>query len=221
MSGLANNIDILMIGRVIQGAGSGMVVPLITTLLVRAANGQNLGRLMSTVGLPMVLVPILGPTVGGFIINQLDWHWIFYINIPIVLIALGLLWQLMPSFPPVATTKNFDIVGFVLLGGMFSALLLGIVNLSSSDSLSALNVLLPLFIGLDLLVAYVVYAAKFPKRALVSLRLFKTPNFSGSAVILLMSGIAVNGAMFLLPMYLQNIRGLSVVWSGLYLVSQA
>ncbi|MDN6968012.1 multidrug efflux MFS transporter [Oenococcus sp. UCMA 17063] len=220
-SGIASNIDILIIGRLIQGAGSGIVVSLLSTLIVRAAGGKNLGSLMAIVGLPAVLIPILGPTIGGYIIDQLNWHWIFYVNIPIVAVSIALVIWLMPKFPASKKYgKSFDWIGFLILGGMFSSLILGIVKFSNYGNLSSSNVLIPLFVGIDLLVAYVIYAQKFSKHALVSLSLFKSINFSGATVILLMSGITVNGAMFLLPLYLQNVRGLSVVWSGTYLIFQ-
>ncbi|KRL05135.1 MDR family MFS transporter [Liquorilactobacillus oeni] len=220
ISGIANNITILMIGRMIQGAGSGIIIPLLTTLIIRAANGVGLGKLAATLGLPMVVIPILGPTVGGYIIDQLNWHWVFYINIPIVIIALIFVLTFMPHFEPLKRDSKLDWIGFLILSGMFSGFLVGIVNFSSHNTFSSIEALLPTFLGFDLLIAYVFYAQKFPQRALVNLNMFKVPNFSGSAVILLMSGVAVNGAMFLLPLYLQNIRGLSVIWSGTYLIAQ-
>lgn len=220
VSGMATNIPILMLGRLIQGAGSGVIIPLLTTLIIRAANGEGLGKIAATIGLPMVLIPILGPTVGGFIIDKLDWHWIFYINIPIVIIALILIQFMMPKFEPQKTDKKFDWFGFISLSGMFSGLLIGIVNFSSNNTISNLDVLIPIFIGLDLMIAYVIFANKNPDKALVSLKMFQVANFSGASVILLMSGVAVNGAMFLLPLYLQNVRGLSVIWSGTYLIAQ-
>ncbi|MCC7666329.1 MDR family MFS transporter [Liquorilactobacillus satsumensis] len=220
ISGIATNIGVLIGGRLIQGAGSGIVISLVSTLIVRAAGGKSLGSLMAIVGLPVVLIPILGPTIGGYLIDRLNWHWIFYINVPIVILSFVLIGWLMPSFPVTKTKKNFDWCGFFLLGGMFSCLILGIVKFSSTGNLATLKVLLPSFMGVDLLAAYLFYAKKFPQRALISLDLFKSRNFSGASIILLMSGITVNGAMFLLPLYLQNIQGLSVVWSGTYLMSQ-
>ncbi|WP_407883450.1 MDR family MFS transporter [Furfurilactobacillus curtus] len=220
ISGTATTITALIIGRLIQGAGSGIMIPLLTTLIVRAAGGKNLGSLMAIIGLPMVLIPILGPTIGGYIIQQLNWHWIFYVNIPIAVISIGLIMWLMPDFKPPFPNKRFDWLSFLMLGGMFSGLIIGIVQYSTHDNLAAMGVLLPIFVGLDLMVAYVLYARRFPDRALVNLDMFKFPNFSGSMCILLMSGITVNGAMFILPLYLQNVRGLSVAWAGTYLISQ-
>ena len=82
-AGAAWNIGSLIAFRVIQGIGGGLLVPVLTTLLVQAAGGRPLGKLMATVSLPAVVVPILGPVVGGLIVSNLSWRWIFYVNVPI------------------------------------------------------------------------------------------------------------------------------------------
>ncbi|WP_225419812.1 DHA2 family efflux MFS transporter permease subunit [Levilactobacillus cerevisiae] len=220
MSGLADSLTFLLIGRIIQGAAAGIIVPLVTTLGIRAAGGQGLGQLMSVVGLPIVFAPILGPTIGGALIKFLNWHWLFYINIPLVLIALILDVVFLPAFEPTAgQRKPFDFVGFLLLVGLFSGLVIGVTNFSTDDVFGKFTVLLPVFIGLDCLLGYIVYAFKQPTRALVPLKLFRTPNFSASTALLFLSGLLVNGAMFALPLFLQNIRGLSVIDTGLYLIA--
>lgn len=103
---------------------------------------------------------------------------------------------------------------------MFSLLIVAIINFSEHTNITHASVIWPMVAAVLLLITYVIYAWKRPANALVSLSLFKSAHFSGSVVILLMSGITVNGALFLLPLYLQNIRGLSVVWSGIYLIAQ-
>lgn len=220
ISGVAGSVTVLLVGRIIQGAGAGLIIPLLSTLLVRATGGKNLGSTMAMVGLPVVFAPILGPTIGGFIIDQLNWHWIFYINIPIVIAALILIWVMMPTFPATQKTKRFDWFSFADLGAMFSLLIVAIINFSEHTNITHASVIWPMVAAILLLITYVIYAWKRPTNALVSLSLFKSAHFSGSVVILLMSGITVNGALFLLPLYLQNIRGLSVVWSGIYLIAQ-
>ncbi|WP_125982694.1 MDR family MFS transporter [Loigolactobacillus iwatensis] len=220
VSGISTNITGLIIGRIIQGAAAGIIVPLLTTLIVRAANGKDLGKLMSIVGLPAVLMPILGPTIGGFIIDQLNWHWIFYINIPIVLISMTALIIWLPKFNPTQPGKRLDFPSIILFTGLFTGFILGITKFSNTAKWNQSSVLWPLGIGLACLIGYVIYAFVLPKRALVNLNLFKTRSFSAASILLLMSGITLNGAMFLLPLYFQNIRGLGVVWAGIYLIPQ-
>lgn len=220
ISGISNSIDTLIIGRVIQGTGAGIIISIISTLVVRDAGSKGLGSIMAIIGLPAVLAPILGPTFGGFIIKTLNWHWIFYINIPIALASIILIFFMMPEFNPTVAKRSLDWTSITFLGGAFTLLILGITKLSTSGKFTHLNVMGPIILGIVLLIGYVVYAKIFPKKALVSLKLFKFPSFTASSILLLLSGLTVNGAMFILPLYLQNIRGLSVIMSGVYLISQ-
>lgn len=220
VSGIATGINSLIIGRIIQGAGAGIIMSIITTLVVRATGPNGLGSIMAIVGLPAVLAPVLGPTFGGFIIKALNWHWIFYVNIPVALGSLALLYFMMPEFKPTVAKKPFDWISLILLGGTFTTLILGITKLSTSGKFTNTDVFIPILIGIGLLIGYIIYALVFPNKALVSLKLFKFSNFSAASVLLLMSGLTVNGAMFILPLYLQNIRGLSVAMSGVYLIAQ-
>lgn len=220
ISAISGNIGLLVTGRIIQGAGAGIIIPTLTTLIVRASGGQDLGKLMSVVGLPAVLAPILGPTIGGFIIDKLSWHWIFYVNVPLVIVSMALLLWKSPEFLPTSRGKKLDWVSVGLFAGMFTELILGITKLSTTGSFFDSRVIVPIVIGLSLLIIYVIYALRWPGRALVNLSLFKVPNFSASLILLFMSGLIINGAMLLLPLYYQNIKGLSVVWAGIYLIPQ-
>lgn len=220
VAAMSSSIAVLITGRVIQGVGSGIIIPLLTTLIVRSAGAENLGSVMSIVSIPAVLAPILGPTFGGFIVNSLNWHWIFYINIPIVIFSAALVIFALPDFEAGKNGKKLNIPSIIFLGGSFTSFILGISKISELVAGTSNKAILPLVISALLMVAYVIYAYLKPDCALVSLKLFKIKNFSASTILLLMSGLTVNGVMFLLPLYLQNIRGLSVVWSGVYLISQ-
>ena len=95
--GAAWNVGSLVVFRVLQGLGGGMLLPVLTTLLIQAAGGRSLGRLMSTVSLPAVVVPVVGPVLGGLIVNDLSWRWLFYVNVPICLAGLILAWRGLPA----------------------------------------------------------------------------------------------------------------------------
>ncbi|WP_082622357.1 MDR family MFS transporter [Levilactobacillus senmaizukei] len=220
VSSFSTTLPILIIGRIIQGAGAGIIVPLITTLVVQASGGTGLGKIMAVVGLPVVLIPILGPSIGGFLIDTLSWHWIFLVNVPLVIIAWVLLSWKLPAFPAPRTGKHLDFPSLITLAGLFTSAIIGITRFSTGDHFFSAKVLTPILLAITFLIGYVVYASLRPKQALVSLKLFKSPTFDASAIILMLSGIAVNGAMFLLPLYLQNSRGLTVIWSGAYLIAQ-
>ncbi|MFC6200537.1 DHA2 family efflux MFS transporter permease subunit [Lactiplantibacillus nangangensis] len=220
VSGMASNVSMLLIGRIVQGAAAGIIIPLATTLMIRMAQGQNLGHLMSVVGLPIVFAPILGPTVGGALIKFWSWHWLFYINIPVIVVALVLVQAYLPTFAPNPDKRRpFDFVGFTLIVGLFSGLIVAVTNFSQDDIFGKLSVLAPGLLALDCLLGYVVYAAKWPRRALLPLKLFNNAHFSASAILLFMSGLMVNGAMFALPLFLQTSRHLSVIMTGVYLIA--
>ena len=115
--GAAWNLGSLVVFRVIQGLGGGMLLPVLTTLLIQAAGGRSLGRLMSAVSLPAVVVPIAGPVVGGLIVSNLSWRWLFYVNVPICLVALMLAWRGLPASTavPAAVKPRLDLTGLALL----------------------------------------------------------------------------------------------------------
>ncbi|MDH5104542.1 DHA2 family efflux MFS transporter permease subunit [Lentilactobacillus diolivorans] len=220
VSGMATSVSALVIGRIIQGAAAGVIITGVSALAIRAAKGQNLGSLMSVIGLPIIFAPILGPTVGGALIKYLNWHWLFYINVPIVIIALMLSSISLPKFIPTHKGASFDFLGFGLIAGTFAGIIVGITNYSADNIFGKLSVLFPIFIGIDCLLAYIIYAFKRPKKVLIPTNLFHSTTFSASTLLLFLSGLMVNGVMFVLPLYLQNIRHLSVIWTGIYLIAQ-
>jgi MFS family permease len=114
-SGAAWNIGSLIVFRVFQGAAAGLMLPILTTLLVNAAGPQRLGRLMAVASLPMVVVPILGPVVGGVIVNDLSWRWLFYVNVPVCLVAIVAAWRAAPADSPSPQRHPFDLLGLALL----------------------------------------------------------------------------------------------------------
>lgn len=220
ISATANAIPALVTGRIIQGIGAGVIITGMSALAMRAAHGQNLGKLMAVVGLPIVFAPILGPTIGGALIKYLNWHWLFYVNIPVVVIAITVTALILPAFSPIKKGRRFDVLGFILITGLFSGIVIGITNYSTDNVFGKLSVLLPIFVGIDCLMAYIIYGTRHPQRALVPLKLFSSAHFSAATGLLFLSGLMVNGVMFIMPLYLQNIRHLSVIWVGIYLIAQ-
>src|SRR5919109_3893811 len=100
LAGLAWSLGALIAFRVVQGLGGGMIMPLGQTILAQAAGPQRMGRVMSIIGVPMLLAPIFGPVVGGAIVGGASWRWIFFINLPVGAIAIALAVWLLPSVPP-------------------------------------------------------------------------------------------------------------------------
>ena len=219
LSSLAWNIEALIAFRVLQGIGGGLMLPVLQTLLVNAAGNRNLGRMMSLISLPALLGPILGPVLGGLILGQLSWHWIFWVNIPFCVAGLVMAWRgLQPTAPKKGS--SLDILGLALLSPGLVAMIYGLSQAGSHGGFDNASVLLPLAVGAALLGGFVVHALRTTRPPLVDLRLFAVRSFTASNVLLFLSGLSVYGAMLLLPLYEQQVRGQSALVAGLLLAPQ-
>jgi EmrB/QacA subfamily drug resistance transporter len=219
-SGLAWNIGSLIVFRVVQGIGGGLLIPVLTTLLIQAAGGRALGRLMATVTLPMVVVPILGPVIGGLIVSDLSWRWIFYVNVPICAVALVLAGLYLPrreSTPGPRT--RLDIAGVALLSPAIALLLYGLAQVSLNHGFWHPAVVAPLAVGLALLAAFLLRAAR-TAGGVIDVHLFRVRSFSAASSLMFGSGLAMYGALLLLPLYYQQLRGYSALEAGLLLAPQ-
>ena len=218
LSSLAWNIEVLIAFRVIQGIGGGLMLPVLQTLLVNAAGERNLGRMMSLVSIPALLGPILGPVLGGLILSQLPWRWIFWVNLPVCVAGLVLAWR---GLAPTAPKKSpyLDVVGLALLSPGLAAMIYGLSQAGSHGGFDNSAALLPVIAGAALLVGFVFHALR-TERPLLDLRLFAVGSFTASNVLLFLSGLSVYGAMLLLPLYEQQVRGQSALTAGLLLAPQ-
>jgi EmrB/QacA subfamily drug resistance transporter len=210
LSGFAWDIGSLVVFRIVQGAGAGLLLPIMQTLIMRAAAGRNLGRLMAVITLPAVLGPALGPVVGGLVVAHLDWRWTFFLNVPFSVLAILLAWRRVPAAQP-SSDQRLDLTGLLLLSPALAALIYGLVQTGHNG-----HSVLPLTVGGVLLVGFV-WRALHTADPLIDLRLFGTRSFSAASTLLFMSGLAFFGVLFLLPLFYQQLRGTSVVVTGLLL----
>lgn len=220
LSSLSWNIDSLIAFRLLQGFGAGLMIPTLQTVIIQASGGKDLGRIMSIVSMPALLGPILGPVLGGIIINSLSWRWIFYVNIPICIVALFMAWRGLPTDEPSNSKQRLDIIGILLLSPAFALIIYGVSKISSHGGLSSSEVFVPMVIGFLMMMAFVVYSLRRKISPVLDLRLFKSRNFSVSIILLFVSGIATNGAMLILPLYYQQVRGQTALLAGLWLIPQ-
>lgn len=218
LCGLAWDMPSLIAFRVLQGFASGLMIPTLTALVVQIAGNENIGSLMSIVGIPIVFAPIIGPVIGGLILQYLSWHWLFFVNLPIGVIALLLMQWKLPKFEAIDKSAKMDWPGVLLLAQISTMFILGVTEGREPDFRT--TSILAFAVGVVSLIAYLVYAWKKNDQALIPLSLFKSKNFSASFVSLFLAGFATNGPMLLLPMFFQNVKGLSVIESALWLVPQ-
>jgi MFS family permease len=156
-AGLPCNFALLIVWRCVQGLASGVGLQLVQTILMREAGPGNRGRIMAIVGVPAVILPILGPTLGGLIVAYLPWRWVFLINVPLCAVAILLTALLLPSLPVADPHKRLDVPGNILLAAGFCAALYGISSLSGSGRAAGL---VALAIGVVILALYVAYALR-------------------------------------------------------------
>ncbi|WP_213452928.1 MDR family MFS transporter [Rhizomonospora bruguierae] len=216
---LAWNAHSLIAFRVVQGVGGGLMLPLMSTLVMQAARGRNLGRTMAVIGLPAVLGPILGPVLGGVILHWLDWRWLFWVNVPFCVVGIVLALRLLPDDPPTDRVR-LDLPGLALLGPGTVGLLYGLSNVGRHGGFGRADTLVPLIAGVVLTAAFAGRAIRARGGALVDVRLLRHRPIASSSAMLFLSGASLYGAMLLLPLYFQESRGASVLTAGLLLVPQ-
>lgn len=220
-SSLAWDAGSLIAWRVIQGLGGGLMMPVMMTLVMQAAGGRQLGRTAAWVSFPALLGPILGPLVGGAIVTNLSWRFMFWVNVPFCVVGLVLAGlYLAKDTPPASTVRaQLDVWGLVLLGPGIAALILGLSNAGSAHGFGHTDVVVPLAAGVASLVAFTVYALG-RRDPLVDIRLLAHRSVGSSSAVLFLSGFSLFGAMLLLPLYYQGVRGVSALTAGLMLVPQ-
>ena len=217
LCGLAWNNTSLVAFRVIQGLGGGMMTPLGMTMLFQVVPPHRRNTIMGFFGLPLMLAPVLGPTLGGYLVEYIDWRVIFTLNVPVGIIGLFLGITLLRETPHVPGLK-FDLRGFLLSAVGFSAILLGLSD-AATNGWTSPSILTRFGIGIVALVAWV-WVELTDEHPLLDLRLFRIPIFTMSMLVSFVLTIGMFGGMLVLPLFLQNLRGLGAAESGLILISQ-
>src|SRR3954447_9042063 len=128
LCGLAWSTTSLIVFRVLQGFGGGMILPIGQAILAQAAGPQRMGRIMSVIGVPTLLGPILGPVIGGLIVTHFSWRWIFFVNLPVGAVALALAWRILPRGEGRGRRAPLDLVGLLLLSPGLAALVYGLTE---------------------------------------------------------------------------------------------
>ncbi len=219
LSGLAWSATSLIIFRVLQGFGGGMILPVGQSMLAQAAGPRRLGRVMGIIGVPMLLGPVLGPVIGGLLIEYASWRWIFYVNIPIGAVALAFAWRLLPRDEP-RPEHALDWAGLVLLSPGLAMLVYALSEVGSTGNVTGRNSTVALVLGLALLVAFTWHSLREGEHALIDLRLFTNREFAASSVTGLLFAGSMFGAMILLPLYYQIVRGGTALEAGLLMAPQ-
>ena len=216
---LASNIMLLIIFRVLQGMGGGMLLPLGFMILTREAGPRRLGRLMSILSIPMLLAPIGGPILGGWLIDTSSWRWIFLINLPIGLATFVLAAIVFPRDHP-ARSETFDVIGVLLLSPGLATFLFAVSSIPRRGTVADRHVLIPAVIGLALIAAFVLHAWRRADHPLIDVRLFGNRVLTQANVAMLVFAVAFFGAGLLLPSYFQQVLHQTPMQAGVRMIPQ-
>ncbi len=240
LCGLAPNVTMLIIFRVLQGIGGGALFPLATAIAFSAFPPAERGGASAVVGIPVLLAPVFGPTIGGFLTDSFGWEYIFFVNVPVGIIAVFLAMRIIPqdniAEEQAERRRSFDYVGLGLsiLGVLAVVYAFTLVNQTIPGTETAFNprgasygwgygwVWATLGAGIALLIAFAVYELRVSKDPVLDLRLFKNYDFTVSSVISWINAIVVFGSLFMLPVFLEQVRipHLSPTDAGLSLMPQ-
>jgi EmrB/QacA subfamily drug resistance transporter len=212
LCGIASNLGELVAFRVLQGIGGGMLAPVGMAMLFRAFPPEERLRAASIVVGPTTLAPALGPVIGGLLVTEASWRWVFFVNVPIGVAALAF-GVVFLADQPQDDPGTFDLPGFLLSGLGLGAVMYG-VSEGPITSWGNADVLISITVGVVLLVAMVVVELH-TSRPIVALRLLGNRLFRSATTATVLVSIAFLGTLFLISLYYQDARGLSALDSGL------
>ncbi|WP_232303909.1 MDR family MFS transporter [Pseudofrankia sp. DC12] len=219
LCGLAWSAGSLIGFRILQGLGGGLLLPLMQTILAQAAGPSQLPKLMAAISVPAILTPILGPVIGGVIIDSISWQWIFLINIPVCIVAIILAFRVLPDSRQ-EERHPLDVLGLTLLSPGLAIAVYGFSEAGSKGNFAHTQVLVPLLIGVALLALFVLHALHTRAEPIIDLRLLRNHAFLGSTGLMFLFGMSLYGAMFLTPLFEQVVRGRDATGAGLLLAPQ-
>jgi EmrB/QacA subfamily drug resistance transporter len=217
LAGASQSMEMLIAARVLQGVGGGMLTPVGTAMLFRAFPPDERAKASAVLSFPIMVAPALGPVLGGWLTDNASWRWIFYLNLPIGLLGLAFTLLFVPNHRE-PNPGRFDLPGFLLAGAGLAMLLVGLERTpthgwSDTPTLALMIagvVSLAMFVAVELVV----------KEPLLNLRLLKDRNFAAGNAMLLVSTAALMGILFLTPLMLQQVMGLTATESGLVTLAQ-
>jgi EmrB/QacA subfamily drug resistance transporter len=222
LAGAAWSLGSLIAFRVLQGLGAGMILPIGQTILAQAAGPQRMGRVMSVIGVPMLLAPVFGPLLGGAIIGAASWRWIFFINLPVGLAAVVAALRLLPaeSGSGARGGLRLDVRGLLLLSPGIAVFLYGMSEAGGHGGFGNPRTSVAVLAGLALIGLFFWHAAGRGGQALIDVSLLRRRGFGAAAAVNLLLMVALFGSLILIPLYYQQVRHEGAVAIGLLLAPQ-
>jgi EmrB/QacA subfamily drug resistance transporter len=226
LCGAAWSAESLIAFRVLQGLAGGMIMPVGTITIAQAAGPQRMGRVMSAIGVPMIVAPVMGPTVGGLLVGGLSWRAIFYVNIPLGIAGLLLARRYLPRERAIGRAAEaghvlppLDRIGVALLSPGVAAVIFAVSEFGQRATLRDPVVWVPGVLGVAAVTAFCVRALRIA-HPLVDIALLRLPGFRWTTLTIFLHMGTIYGTQLLLPLFFQVSRGLSPVEAGLSMAPQ-
>ncbi|MBG1208623.1 DHA2 family efflux MFS transporter permease subunit [Staphylococcus aureus] len=212
---ISMNFPIMMVGRVLQAIGAGVLMPLGSIVIITIYPPEKRGAAMGTMGIAMILAPAIGPTLSGYIVQNYHWNVMFYgmFIIGIIAILVGFVWFKLYQY---TTNPKADIPGIIFSTIGFGALLYGFSE-AGNKGWGSVEIETMFAIGIIFIILFVIRDLRM-KSPMLNLEVLKFPTFTLTTIINMVVMLSLYGGMILLPIYLQNLRGFSALDSGLLLL---
>jgi EmrB/QacA subfamily drug resistance transporter len=214
----ATTAEQLILFRILQGLGGGMVIPIAFAMTYRLSPPEKAGSIMGLMGIPILLAPALGPIVSGYLVDYVQWEWIFLINVPIGILGVIMVVFQLPKLPKKAST-SLDKLGILLGPLAFAGLSYGLSE--GGTSWTSYKTIIGLIVGFLALVSFVFVELTRKKEPLLELRVFRSPLFSRGIVIQWVLQFVMFGMIFSIPYFMQKLMGMSAFDAGLWTLPQA
>jgi EmrB/QacA subfamily drug resistance transporter len=220
LAAISPNISVLIIARIIQAAGSGILIPLLQTVMLIISPENKRGAAMGLVGLVYAFAPSIGPTLGGWIVDYLSWRYLFYMVFPIsVIVTIFIYFTIKNIIITEITNPRVDILSIVLSCLGFGGLLYGF-SMVGVEGWGNLSVIISLVVGVVSLIFFTRRQIKM-ERPLLEIRVLLKPMFTLGTILTMVLFVIMIGAETIIPLYIQSVRGGSALFSGLLLLPGA
>jgi DHA2 family multidrug resistance protein len=216
LCGAATSLGMLIFARIMQGAGGGALQPIAQSVLLESFPPEKRGQAMAVFGLGIVVAPIIGPTLGGWITDNYSWRWIFYINVPVGALAIFMANAFVEDPPYLRNQRpgRIDYVGFGLMALGLATLQIVLDLGQQEDWFESDFILRATIIGVVALAAFVVWELRSDE-PIVNLRVLKNRNFAVGVLLITVMGVVLYGSIALLPLFLQTLMGYPATASGM------
>ncbi|HKY59325.1 MAG TPA: DHA2 family efflux MFS transporter permease subunit [Aeromicrobium sp.] len=218
LCGFAWNLESLIAFRVLQAIPGGILPPLSMAMLYRIVPPPKIGQAMGMYGMGIIVAPAIGPTLGGYLVEYIDWRWIFFINVPVSIVATSAALTILPKFAPSGRTR-FDTLGFAAIATGFFALLLALSE-GESWGWTSFPVVALGCLSMVALAIFVVWELEID-HPLLDLRVFRSWEYVNSLMIISVLSIGMFTVLFYIPVFLQVAQGLGAFEAGFVLLPQA